>query len=57
MTIPKIGKPGPAIGLLASAGVLAGLPLEFVVSALLFAAVIRGSVYMIDRAIQGDPNT
>lgn len=56
MKLPKFGNTIVTVALLASAGFLGMLPMEFVISALLFAALIRGSVNLIEKAINGTAN-
>ena len=51
MKIAKIGNAGIAILLLVIAGLLGVLPLGLVVSVLVFAALMRGSVMLIEKAI------
>jgi len=53
MKLPKFGNAIITVALLALAGLLGLLPIEFMISALLFAALIRASVSLIDRAING----
>lgn len=45
------------IAFLALAGIIGLLPIEFLVSALLFAVVFRGWLYLINLAIATDPKT
>ncbi|MBD9363328.1 hypothetical protein [Methylomonas fluvii] len=51
MKIAKIGNTGIAILIVVMAGLLGVLPMGLVFSLLLFAALIRGSVMLIDKAI------
>ncbi|OQW78047.1 MAG: hypothetical protein BVN35_04730 [Proteobacteria bacterium ST_bin11] len=51
MKIAKIGNAGIAILLLVIAGLLGVLPLGLVVSVLVFAALMRGSILLIEKAI------
>lgn len=53
MKFSVIAKIVIATALLTSAGLAGMLSVEFAVSALVFAVVVRGSVYLIEKAITG----
>lgn len=57
MSIIKNRNIGVIIALLVLVGIIGLLPVEFLISALLFALVVRGGLYLINLAIASDPKT
>jgi len=57
MNLLKNRNSGIIIVFLVLAGIIGLLPVEFLISALLFALVVRGGLYLINLAIASDPKT
>ncbi|TPQ26894.1 hypothetical protein PL263_07385 [Methylomonas sp. EFPC3] len=53
MKIANTGSFGLTIAALATAGLAGILPIDFVVPAVLFALLVRGSVALIEKALNG----
>ncbi len=57
MKLINIRNSGLVIIFLTLIAVIGLLPIDFLISALVFAIVVRGGLYLIDLAIASDPNS